>query len=189
MGDGFPCEQANCDEAIEPDYCRKTNFEQLSLSSQPRMADGKLVDRGLRWTTDLCALAIMLPTIRNVRHYPKGDNSFGWESHLFEPVSKTPIRAMEPSFTAVDSEPCRYHFGGIVLLPNGEFAPVLMSQPFNGKENSIELSIGAAAVRQKPDPDDVMVQGEMYFAAAYHTPYWTEAEFFSKQSYCGGAIP
>lgn len=181
QGVGVQCEVANCPQPNDT-TCRKahTAAEAEALSNT-----GIYHRQNLKWTTDLCGLGIFAPTIRNSRHYPKSPYAQGWTSKsLFEPVSIQPIRAMEPAFTVNDSEPCRYHFGGIVKLPNGTFAPAMCGQVFFGRAESIEVSIGAVAIQSKPDPQGVRKMGEFYWVMSYHMPYWTEAEMFSAQAYC-----
>lgn len=173
QGVGTRCDDTECPQP-DSTTCRKTNTAIDPFDKQ-----------NLKWTTDLCGLGIFLPTIRKSRHYPKGGYLQDWTSkYLFEPVSLHPIRAMEPAFAGDDQEPCRYHFGAIVKLPNGTFAPAMCGQVFFSKPDSIEMSIGVVAIQQKPDPDNIRKRGEFYWVMSYHMPFWTEAEMFSAQAYC-----
>lgn len=148
--------------------------------------------RRVAWSLDLCNPVKMHVTIRNARQHPRSPNNDDWRTGLCELVSTHPVRAVEPDFATDFAEPCRRHFGGLALGPDGRVHPYVLSQPINGDDDSIELSLGALVQQPRPkgassdkgDDDDAQT-GRVYFVTTYHAPFWTEAHMHSQVPLCG----
>jgi len=133
-------------------------------------------------------------TIRSSRrHFTKPPNASPGGLGFFEPVSLHAVRAVEPNYSNDFAEPCRRHFGGVVLGGDGFFHPYVLSQTLNGDGDSIEMSIGAlirVPVKKTTDPkkDQIGERGLFVYVATYHTPFWTEAHMHSQDRRCIRAV-
>jgi len=137
----------------------------------------------------LCHPVLMSLTIRDSRHPAMPPNESAGGRGFFEPVSIHPIRAVEPDYNIDSEEPCRRHFGGLVLGGDGFFHPYVASQTLHGDTDSIELSIGAMVILPKAKArfakqEDGFDAGVFVYIAMYHTPFWTEAHMHSRDNRC-----
>jgi hypothetical protein len=162
------CRDLTCPRADQQEGCRVADAE----PNQPRVPAG-----GRRWTYDLCPTALFEPVLM-----PNDDNYCRLQTvHL--------VRAVEVDLGLRDAGPtpgesCAYHFGDMTIGPDGYAEPYFCSEP-NFAADHQQTTIMAVAIQNGPEPNGYLDDGYAAFQGAYHAPYWTEAQLYSHQGYCG----
>jgi hypothetical protein len=170
------CRDVDCPEPPPEDECRSID----AGVHVPHVPKG-----GYRWTYDLCPPAFFEPIVT------EGGDGYA------RPQSIHPVRAVEVDLGQVDQGPmpgesCAYHFGDMDIGLDGFAEPYFCSQPNYARSHN-QLTVMRPVIQRvgdapdEADADSVMQDGFAAFVGAYHSPYWTEAQFHSGIQYCGQA--
>lgn len=170
-GPGIYCQEFPCGEPPPPppDDCQEAGPDQAPTAWLP-------------WDPNLCQNAVFDPAVRPEAHLPDGPSDERGRDDFqpgdFEILSAHPIRAMAQTPT-LTGDPCANHYGVVAIDADGDARGVFCSQPKAGRESQRQASYADAYTQTETDPSGLVTAGDVVLRAAYHAPWFTEAQYRS----------
>lgn len=159
-------------------------------------------NRTLKWTFDLCSVAVCGAGIREETEYPCEAifpcGPWNWGPDLLAPITATPIRgltrACEPLWKF--KEVCAYHWGiGYVMGDDDLLRPVVCTSPSRQKwkrstddhqQGRMGMSINTGFFAVLPEDNAYDLPGDLlYGIVALDEPPWQSAMFTGDFKHCG----